>query len=128
RSAEPFALLVIDLYNFKTINDTHGHGAGDACLQHFTLMAQTRLRPGDLLARTGGDEFCIMLPGSTLGEGAMIARRRVEVCREDAAGCGGKEVPLSVSIGFAQWTDDIGIFPDRLIAASDHALYVAKKE
>jgi diguanylate cyclase (GGDEF)-like protein len=128
RSGQPFALLVVDLDNFKTINDTHGHAAGDACLQHFTLMAQTRLRPGDLLARTGGDEFCIMLPASTLHEGAMIARRIVDVCREDAAGCIGNEVPLSVSIGVAQWTGDIGVLPDRLIAAADHALYVAKKE
>jgi diguanylate cyclase (GGDEF)-like protein len=128
RSGQPFALLVVDLDNFKTINDTHGHAAGDACLQHFTLMAQTRLRPGDLLARTGGDEFCIMLPASTLREGAMIARRIVDVCREDAAGCVGNEVPLSVSIGVAQWTGDIGVLPDRLIAAADHALYVAKKE
>ena len=81
RSGQPFALLVIDLDGFKGINDTHGHAAGDACLQHFTLMAQTRLRPGDLLARTGGDEFCIVLPSSTLREGAMIARRVLEVCR-----------------------------------------------
>ena len=128
RSNQPFALLVVDLDNFKTINDSHGHAAGDACLQHFTLMAQTRLRPGDLLARTGGDEFCIMLPASTLREGAMIARRIVEVCRADAEGCTGNEVPLSVSIGVAQWTREIGSFPDRLIAAADHALYVAKKE
>jgi diguanylate cyclase (GGDEF)-like protein len=128
RSSEPFALLVVDLDNFKTINDTHGHAAGDACLQHFTLMAQTRLRPGDLLTRTGGDEFCIMLPASTLREAAMIARRIVEVCREDAAGCVGNEIPLSVSIGVAQWSREIGAFPDRLIAAADHALYVAKKE
>ena len=84
RSGEPFALLVIDLDGFKAINDTHGHAAGDACLQHFTLMAQTRLRPGDMLARTGGDEFCVVLPASTLREGAMIARRIIEVCREDA--------------------------------------------
>jgi diguanylate cyclase (GGDEF)-like protein len=128
RSNQSFALLVVDLDNFKMINDTHGHAAGDACLQHFTLMAQTRLRTGDLLARTGGDEFCIMLPASTLREGAMIARRIVEVCRDDAAGCTGPEVPLSVSIGVAQWTREIGVLPDRLIAAADHALYVAKKE
>jgi diguanylate cyclase (GGDEF)-like protein len=128
RSGQPFALLVIDLDKFKTINDTHGHAAGDACLQHFTLMAQTRLRPGDLLARTGGDEFCVVLPASTLREAATIARRVIEVCREDAAGCIGNEVPISVSIGVAQWTRDIGAFPDRLIAAADHALYVAKKE
>ena len=126
RSDEPFALLVVDLDGFKAINDTHGHAAGDACLQHFTLMAQTRLRPGDILARTGGDEFCILLPASTLREGAMIARRVLEVCREDAAGCVGAEVPISLSIGVAQWTREIGLFPDRMMAAADHALYAAK--
>jgi hypothetical protein len=81
RSGESFALLVIDLDGFKAINDTHGHAAGDACLQHFALMAQTRLRPGDMLARTGGDEFCVVLPASTLREAVMIARRILEVCR-----------------------------------------------
>src|SRR5438132_3702570 len=126
RGGQPFALLVIDLDGFKGINDTHGHAAGDACLQHFTLMAQTRLRPGDVLARTGGDEFCILLPASTLREGAMIARRVLEVCREDAAGCVGADVPISLSIGVAQWTRQIGPFPDRLMAAADHALYAAK--
>jgi diguanylate cyclase (GGDEF)-like protein len=128
RSGEPFALLVIDLDGFKGINDTHGHAAGDACLQHFTLMAQTRLRPGDMLARTGGDEFCIVLPSSTLREGAMIARRVIEACRDDAAGCVGADIPIAVSIGVAQWTRTMGAFPDRLIAAADHALYAAKNE
>jgi diguanylate cyclase (GGDEF)-like protein len=127
RSGQPFALLVIDLDGFKAINDTHGHAAGDACLQHFTLMAQTRLRPGDMLARTGGDEFCIVLPSSTLREGAMIARRVLEVCRADAEQCTGNDIPVAVSIGVAQWAREMGAFPDRLIAAADHALYAAKK-
>jgi len=127
RSGQPFALLVIDLDGFKAINDTHGHAAGDACLQHFTLMAQTRLRPGDMLARTGGDEFCIVLPSSTLREGGMIARRVLEVCRADAEQCVGTDIPIAVSIGIAQWTREMGAFPDRLIAAADHALYDAKK-
>jgi len=127
RSGEPFSLLVIDLDGFKTINDTHGHAAGDECLRHFTLMAQTRLRPGDMLARTGGDEFCVVLPSSSLREGAMIARRVLEVCRQDAAACSGKDIPIAISIGVAEWDRGVGQFPDRLIAHADHALYAAKK-
>ena len=127
RSGEAFALLVIDLDGFKQINDTYGHAAGDSCLQHFTLMAQTRLRPGDMLARTGGDEFCVVLPASTLREGAMIARRILDVCREDAEACVGNDIPISLSIGVAQWTREMGQFPDRVMAAADDALYAAKK-
>ncbi len=128
RSGEPFALLVIDLDGFKGVNDTHGHAAGDACLQHFALMAQTRLRRGDLLARAGGDEFCIVLPSSNLREGAMIARRVLEACRADAEQCSASDIPISASIGVAQWTRAMGVFPDRLIAAADHALYEAKRD
>ena len=87
RTLEPFALLVIDLDGFKTINDKYGHAAGDACLQHFSLMAQTRLRPGDLLARAGGDEFCIVLASCTLSEAEIVARRLLAVCRTDAEQC-----------------------------------------
>ncbi|OAF07641.1 diguanylate cyclase [Bradyrhizobium centrolobii] len=127
RSGKPFSLLLIDIDGFKTINDTHGHAAGDACLQHFTLMAQTRLRPGDMLARTGGDEFCVVLPSSSLHEGALIARRVLEVCRQDAAACIGNDIPIAISIGVAQWDRCIGQFPDRLMAKADEALYAAKK-
>jgi diguanylate cyclase (GGDEF)-like protein len=128
RSGKPFSLLVIDLDDFKTINDTRGHAAGDACLQHFTLMAQTRLRPGDMLARTGGDEFCIVLPSASLHEAAMIARRVLQICREDAAASVGADVAISVSIGVARWTEEVGAFPDILIAHADHALYAAKND
>jgi len=128
RSGEPFALLAIDLDGFKAINDSNGHAAGDACLQHFTLMAQTRLRPGDMLARTGGDEFCIVLPASTLREAAMIARRILEICRDDAEACVGADIPISISIGVAQWTAEVGAFPDRLISHADRALYAAKND
>jgi PleD family two-component response regulator len=58
----------------------------------------------------------------------MIARRVIEVCREDAEGCSGADIPIAVSIGVAQWTADVGAFPDKLIAAADHALYAAKKD
>jgi PleD family two-component response regulator len=58
----------------------------------------------------------------------MIARRIIDVCRDDAAACAGQDIPIAVSIGVAQWTREVGVFPDRLIASADQALYVAKKE
>jgi diguanylate cyclase (GGDEF)-like protein len=128
RSGKAFSLLVIDLDGFKSINDTRGHAAGDACLQHFTQLAQTRLRPGDLLARTGGDEFCIVLPSTSLHEAATIARRVLQICREDAEAGVGADIAISVSIGVAQWTKEVGAIPDILIAHADHALYAAKND
>jgi diguanylate cyclase (GGDEF)-like protein len=125
RTGEPFAILAIDLDGFKAVNDSFGHGAGDECLRAFSRVAQGRLRPGDLLARVGGDEFCVLMPSTTLREGAMIARWVMEACRmegEDAMRS------ISASIGVAHWTEQVGADPDRLIAAADQALYIAKRD
>jgi GGDEF domain-containing protein len=58
----------------------------------------------------------------------MIARRVLVACHEDAAGCVGADIPVAASIGVAQWTQDIGLHSERLMAAADHALYAAKNE
>jgi len=128
RTQKPFALLAIDLDGFKEINDGHGHAAGDDCLRHFTVMTQSKLRPGDLLARSGGDEFCIVLPSTSVSEAAAIAHRILDACRADAAACMPGEVQIAASIGVAQWQSRIGQYPERLIAAADQALYVAKND
>ena len=128
RTGEPFALLAIDLDGFKEINDGFGHGAGDECLRLFTGVAQSRLRPGDMLARAGGDEFCIVLPATSLREAAAIAHRVLETCRATFARWEGSAIPIAASIGVAEWSPIVGGYPERLVAAADQALYAAKKD
>lgn len=128
RAMQPFAVLVIDLDGFKEINDSYGHAAGDECLRLFTKVVQARLRTGDLLARIGGDEFCVVLPSTTLREAAIVARQIVETCHDECAQWNSAPISLSASIGIAQWRPEIGRHTDRLIAEADQALYTAKKD
>jgi diguanylate cyclase (GGDEF)-like protein len=123
RSQQPFVLLAIDLDGFKEINDSFGHAAGDDCLRQFTALVQARLRPRDLLARTGGDEFCIVLPGTTLKDATTIARRILDACRLGAVG---SAIPVAASMGLAEWTPSVGQQAEPMMAAADQALYVAK--
>jgi len=81
------SLLVIDLDGFKAIKRYHATPRATPACSILTLMTQTRLRPADMPARTGGEEFCVVLPASTVREGAMVASRILEVCRQDAAAC-----------------------------------------
>lgn len=126
RTREPFALMMIDIDGFKAINDSQGHGAGDECLRLLTRAVQARLRSGDLLVRMGGDEFCVVLPSTTLREGAMMARRVLEACRTQWTPFAGAPIAITASIGVAQWRGEIGRQPERLIAEADQALYAAK--
>jgi diguanylate cyclase (GGDEF)-like protein len=128
QSARPFALLAIDLDGFKQVNDRLGHAGGDDCLRRFSRIVQSRLAPGDMLARSGGDEFCVVLPATTLPEAAAVASRILGAClggpaQGDAAG-----MAVAASIGVAQWSAAIGAAPERLMAAADAALYAAKKQ
>jgi diguanylate cyclase (GGDEF)-like protein len=128
RTGRSFTLMVIDLDGFKSINDSFGHGAGDECLRAFTSAAGKRLRPQDLIARTGGDEFCVILPGSTLTESALAARGVIKSCRQTLVPWNGQRIAITASIGIAEWSPRIGEDVARLIHEADEALYVAKRQ
>jgi len=127
-SGLPFTLMVIDLDGFKTINDTYGHSAGDECLRAFTRASAARLRDQDLIARTGGDEFCVILPAATLTTSALVARGLIKSSRQISVFWNGQSIPISASIGIAEWSPQIGRDTQRLIQAADQALYVAKQQ
>jgi len=122
------SVVTMDLNGFKRLNDTVGHDAGDQLLGRVASILDREIGRQGTVVRQGGDEFCIVLPTSSLHEGAMIAQRVLQVCRDDAEACAGVDIPIAVSIGVAEWTCEIGAFPDRLVAQADRALYVAKKD
>lgn len=127
RTGQPFALLAIDLDGFKAINDRFGHQAGDACLRRFTDAALLRLREHDLLARTGGDEFCVILPSTTRPAAEAVAQSLVESTREQGLKWQGETLKATVSVGLATWSKLIDRDTRHLLALADGALYEAKR-
>ncbi len=121
--AFPTALLFIDLDNFKQVNDTQSHQAGDTCLGKVAEVLGTISSMRGKVYRWGGDEFAIILPNCTTGE-AEPAAERVRSAIEEASV--GGTINVTVSIGIAG-TDRIGNVPEHLMSAADQAMYEAKK-
>ena len=127
RVGSVFCLLMIDLDRFKDINDAYGHAAGDQCLRHFARVASERIRRTDLLARTGGDEFCLILPDTTIGEGMRVVDDLLRAVRQHVMTWEGIELPFTASIGIVQWDPASPQTVEQLRADVDQALYRAKQ-
>jgi diguanylate cyclase (GGDEF)-like protein len=128
RADRSVALLMIDVDDFKRVNDTHGHQAGDELLRHVAQLAAKLLRRSDVVARYGGEEFAIILPDSGL-EGAMTAAEaiRSEVERTPLPrAASDRALEARVSVGVAALPVDASTAGD-LVAAADRALYQAKR-
>ena len=128
KTKEPLALIICDLDNFKEINDTVGHPAGDAVLRHLAKhILVPAVRPKDLVARYGGDEFVLILRGADGRSALTIAERIRKTVARQAVMLDGRAVSdLSLSLGLAVFPRD-GETREALVQAADQALYVAKR-
>jgi two-component system cell cycle response regulator len=120
-----FAVMMLDLDHFKRVNDHFGHAVGDLALKHVAKLLRTTVREIDSLARFGGEEFVVLMPGIELAQAQPIAERLREHLSATPLPHAAAEVPLSISIGIAQWRgrgDDLS----QLLVRADTALFQAK--
>ena len=125
--SQQFALVLMDLDHFKTLNDTHGHAAGDAMLREVAVRLNAATRAEDTIARTGGDEFVLLLPHFADAERLKRLGQRIVASIEQPFDFNGTICRISVSLGGALSTDYPCLDWAAMQAAADDALYRAKR-
>ncbi|MDD5673535.1 MAG: diguanylate cyclase [Chitinivibrionales bacterium] len=126
RTQSIFSLLLIDIDDFKKVNDTYGHLIGDVVIKNLTQRVTAMVRRCDVLARWGGEEFALLLADTPLNGAAVLADRICKSLAGDTLSAAGRSISYSVSIGLALYTGGSGADKNILIAAADRALYAAK--
>ena len=129
RHGSPMALLMLDVDHFKSVNDTFGHAAGDLVLQAIGKLLRDSCRVYDIPGRYGGEEFCILLPETRLGNTNVVAERIRSRLATTELAAGGTSIRVTVSIGIAglDSPEDVNeVSPSALIDRADRALYSAK--
>ncbi|MFP4573461.1 MAG: diguanylate cyclase [Desulfobacterales bacterium] len=122
-----FSLLMIDIDDFKNINDAYGHAAGDAVLKQFAITMNKQLRQADLSGRLGGEEFGILLPNIGIEDALLLAERLRQIAGKTPVKYEGRYIFLTVSIGAAAYQQETESVQELFLRA-DRALYRAKRE
>lgn len=126
-AGQDLTIAMIDLDNFKKLNDTHGHQAGDTVLKFAGELLRQCLRGHDIAVRYGGDEFVLILPGLSAKEAFALVRRISALFTQRAKMLAQIEVPVAFTAGIASLENNDPRTPAELLACADHALYQAKK-
>jgi two-component system cell cycle response regulator len=126
RAGDSVAVMMADIDHFKSVNDTHGHQAGDIVLRETARKMLASVRRYDSIGRYGGEEFLLIAPGCELAAVVPLAERIREFVSAQAIEVDGLSIPTTISIGVAASCD--AQKPSQLLRAADEALYVAKKE
>jgi diguanylate cyclase (GGDEF)-like protein len=128
RHGSALSLLIIDIDYFKTINDRYGHPVGDAALKHVAdLLKATAARISDVVSRYGGEEFTVILPGTTAEQAFDVAERLRARIEASSFLVEGARVPMTVSVGLAERTRHTPRTAQAMVSAADVALYLAKQ-
>jgi diguanylate cyclase (GGDEF)-like protein/PAS domain S-box-containing protein len=123
------AVFIIDIDNFKQINDTLGHNAGDEVMMEVGHVLRERLRETDILARLGGDEFAVLLPHAAADDAEVLAHALLDAVRGERIAVGGERpTRLTTSLGMAFFDAGTKTTPDELLIAADVAMYDAKQK
>ncbi|MEI7208608.1 sensor domain-containing diguanylate cyclase [Pectobacterium carotovorum] len=121
-----FAVIALDIDRFKRINDTYGHDVGDNVIRYLSQLIRTSSRDADILCRSGGEEFLILLPETSLDVALSIAERLRQRVQESTIPVVGN---ITISLGAALWEPGVSDMPiDRTFKLADEALYQAKQE
>jgi diguanylate cyclase (GGDEF)-like protein len=128
RHGSPMSVLLLDIDHFKQVNDTWGHGAGDQVLQAVGKLLRESCRVYDVPGRYGGEEFCIVLPETKVGNTTIVAERIRHRLETTALPCGETDIKVTASIGIAGMDSEREaiLSPAALIDRADRALYSAK--
>ena len=127
RTSSALSLVALDLDHFKTINDTHGHPAGDVVLSDMAQVVATLIRAEDVFARVGGEEFALICRGADSAQVRTVAERIRQAVASHKFSADGVEIPVAISAGVASIPDARIADAQALIAAADQALYEAKR-
>ena len=124
RSGRPFAIAFIDADHFKTVNDRHGHHVGDEVLRHVADLVTEHLRPMDRIFRWGGEEFVILMPGTSLDEARLVGERLRRLVETNPYFHEGSRIPLTISLGVSSGPPESDV--QEHVDHADRNLYEAK--